>query len=341
MPGRHTTSRRPSQAGPITAAVFAVALVVALGVYLAPRLTAEGGDGDCKGAGQVSVAAPEDLAGAMRATVQTMQADAGSAPCATIDVATVYPDSSLNQITSNSNSTPTVWILDSSARLAELKPAVRKQVEVVGKAAATPIILVASRQTSQTPPASWKNAFASDDFYMHPPSISTPEALFAIAALSAEDPDTDLPAELTPLASRLNALDEDLPSNREMIRQSQYEFGPARLFPVTEQTFAQVANNHTDWQLTPMLPDTGTVLLDYPVVVRTDADPAAVNTAKQITDYVSSPLGNSALATAGFRGPNGRILNMAAYTKPYELFPTPAGLSQLMDAWAEAQTAAS
>ena len=322
------------------AAVFAVALIVALGVYLAPRLTAEGGDGDCDGAGEVSVATPADLSGSMKATVRTMLADAGADPCVTIDVATVYPDSALKQITSNSNSTPTVWILDSSARLAELKPDVRQKVDVVGKAASTPIILVASRTTSQTPPASWKDTFASHDYYMHPPSISTPESLFAIAALEAEDPDADLSADLTGVVRRLDALDEELPSNREMIRESQHEFGPARLFPVTEQTFARVANSHTDWQLTPMLPDTGTVLLDYPVVVRTDGDPAAIRTAQQLTDYVDSPLGNSALATAGFRGPNGRILNMAAYAKPFKLFPTPTGLTQLMDAWGKAQTAA-
>jgi hypothetical protein len=109
---------------------------------------------------------------------------------------------------------------------------------------------------------------------------------------------------------------------------------------VTEQTYARVANNHTDWQLTPLLPETGTVILDYPIVVRNDADPAAVDVAESLTSYVATSSGNSALATAGFRGPNGRILNTAAYIEQFETFPTPAGITDLMTAWGEAQAEA-
>jgi Bacterial extracellular solute-binding protein len=340
MPGRHTTSKRPSRAGPIFAAIVAVAVIVALGVYLAPRLTADGGDSSCEGADEVAIATPADLAPALDATVRSMVEESDAEPCATVDVTTVYPDSSLTQITSNSNTTPTVWILDSSARLAELEPKVRQQVKVVGKAAVTPIILVASLRTSQAAPNSWRAAFRSDDFYMHAPSSSAPESLFAIAALAAEDPNTDIEDSLTDVAVRLDDLDEGLPSNGRMIRQSQQEFAPPRLFPVTEQTYARVSNNHTDWQLTPLLPETGTVILDYPVVVRNDADAAAVDVAESLTAYVATASGNSALATAGFRGPNGRILNTAAYTEGFETFPTPAGIADLMTAWGEAQAKA-
>ena len=340
MPGRHTTSRRPSRAGPIFAAIVAVAVIVALGGYLAPRLTADGGGSECEGADEVSIATPADLAPALNATVRSMAEEPDAEPCATVNVATVYPDSSLNQISSNSNTTPTVWILDSSARLAELEPKVRQQVKVIGKAAVSPIILVASLRTSQTAPDSWRDAFESDDFYMHAPSSSSPESLFAIAALAAEDPKTDVEDTLTDVAVRLDELEEALPSSGRMIRQSQQEFGPPRLFPVTEQTYARVSNNHTDWQLTPVLPQTGTVILDYPIVVRNDADPAAVDAAESLTAYVATSSGNSDLAAAGFRGPNGRILNTAAYTEQFETFSTPAGIADLMTAWGEAQAAA-
>lgn len=339
MPGRHTTTRRPSRAGPVLAAIVAVAVIVALGVYLAPRLTAEGGGGDCDGAGEVAVAVPVELTPPMTATVRSMQ-ESGSDLCAAVKVSTVYPDSSLTQISSNSNLTPTVWVLDSSARLAELPADVRQNIEVVGKAATTPVILVASQQISRSTPRSWRDAFASPHFYMRPPSDSSPEALFALAALTAENPDTDLTATLADVVRRVNAVDDGPLSYRRLIWESQRDVGPARLFPVTEQTYIRVSNHHTNWQLTPLVPATGTMVLDYPVIVRDDADRAAVDAAQQLTDLVATPIGNSAIANAGFRGPNGQILNVTSIAKPYKVLPAPAGLKELMAAWDKAQAAA-
>jgi hypothetical protein len=57
MPGRHTTTRRRSRAGPILAAIVAVAMLIALGFYLVPRLTADRDD-DGDGAKQITIAAP-------------------------------------------------------------------------------------------------------------------------------------------------------------------------------------------------------------------------------------------------------------------------------------------
>src|SRR5262245_47211779 len=340
MPGRHTTTRRRSRAGPVLAAIVAVAVIVALGVYLAPRLTADGGSDDCGGADEVAVAVPVELTPPITATVRSMQ-ESGSDLCAEVDVSTIYPDSSLTQISSNSNRTPTVWVLDSSARLAELSSDVRQDVKVVGKAATTPIILVASQQISRSIPRSWRDAFASSHFYMRPPSNSSPEALFALAALTAENPDTDFTATLTDVIRRVNAVDDGPLSYRRLIWESQREFGPARLFPVTEQTYVRVSNHHANWQLIPLVPETGTAVLDYPVVVRGEADEAAVDVAQQLTDFVATPIGNSAIANAGFRGPNGRIINVTSIAKPFKVLPTTAGLEQLMAAWNEAQADAS
>jgi hypothetical protein len=340
MPGRHTTTRRRSRAGPIFAAIVAVAMLIALGFYLAPRLTADRGDDACD-ATQVAIAAPADLSRAIGATVGAMFEDPGSDSCVSVDVSTVDPGRSLAQIASDANPTQTVWILDSSARLAEPTADVRRQVDLVGRAAETPIILVASRTASQSPPGSWRAAFASDDFYLHPPSNAKPESLFALAALAAEDPGADLTAILTDVVERIDGLDSELPRNSRLIRQAQRESGPERLFPVTEQKYARASNNHADWKLNPVLPETGTVILDYPIVVRDDTDPAAVDTAERLTEFVATSSGDSALATAGFRSPNGQILNAAAYTEPYEVLPTPLGLSELLATWNEAAAAAS
>jgi Bacterial extracellular solute-binding protein len=340
MPGRHTTTRRPSRAGPVLAAIVAVAVIVALGVYLAPRLTAEEGDGECGGADQVAVAVPVELTAPMTATVGSMQ-ESGSDLCAKVDVSTVYPDSSLTQISSNSNTTPTVWILDSSARLAELSSDVRQRIQVVGEAAATPVILVASQQISGPMPRSWRDAFGTSHFYLRSPSNSSPEALFALAALTAEDPGADLTATLTDVITRVNAVDDGPLGYGRLIWESHRDYGPARLFPVTEQTYVRVSNHHPNWLLNPLVPATGTVVLDYPVIVRDDADQAALDAAQQLTDFVATPTGNSAIANAGFRGPNGQILNVTSLAKPYKVLPTPAGLNELMATWNDAQAAAS
>lgn len=338
MPGRHTTAKRPSRTGPILAAIVAVAVIVALGVYLAPRLTAESKDADCHQDESVAIAAPQDIAHAMRVTAETMTATGESDPCVSISVSTVYPDSSLSQISANSNSTPTIWILDSSARLNELEPDVREKAVVVGKAATTPIILVAAPGVSDPEPASWRDAFTSDEFIMHNPADAAPEAMYALAALAAEAPGADLTSALTDVIARLDRLGQDVPTNVQLLRRAQSGFGEPHLFPVLEQVYTRVIRGHPAWQdMTLLVPETGTTVLDYPIVVRNDADGAAIDVAEQLVEFVSTPDGNAAIAASGFRSPDGLIINGTSMATQFKTLRMPASLTQLVSTWDDVQ----
>jgi Bacterial extracellular solute-binding protein len=337
MPGRHTTAKRPSRAGPILAAVIAVAVIVALGAYLAPRLTAESNASGCDEPQKVAIATPPDLRAAMVRTTAAMDEEGVTDDCLALTVGTVYPDSSVSQINANSNTTPTIWVLDTKARLAELEPDARDHVQVVGSAANTPIVMMASQRASHTPPGSWQAAFDDEIFVFPNPSSSIASAM-AIAALTAEGADVD--EVLADLAARLAAVDEPIPDLDALLRRARHPFGVRRWFPATEQSFVDLRMRHASWQLTALLPETGTTILDYPVIVRTDADDATGAAARQLTSFLSDTNGRALLGEHGFRAPDGEIVNAGSLSQNMKVLPAPTGLAELTDAWNEAQSAA-
>jgi Bacterial extracellular solute-binding protein len=333
MPGRHTTTKRPSRAGPILAAIVAVAVIVALGIYLAPRLTEQSDASGCEEPERVSVAAPRDLTPAIRAAVTAMaEPDA----CVTLTVSTVYPESSLAQIDQSLNSTPTIWILDSRIRLGELSPEVRGQLEPIGSAATTPIVLGASVNASDTPPPTWRAAFEDGDFVLPDPATA-PAGAFAIAALSAEREGADIEPVLEEVAARQAEDDLPVPDTDVLIRESRRQFGPRRWFPVTEQEYIAWRMLRVNWDLTAMLPESGTIVLDYPIVTRTEWESAS-KVARELAEFLTET-GSSALGDFGFRGPDGSLINAASLPGLKALRP-PIDLNQLITAWSDAQAAA-
>jgi hypothetical protein len=334
MPGRHSTAKRPSRAGPILAAVVAVAVIVALGVYLAPRLTEKSDASGCDEAQVIAVAAPGDLAPAMRAAAAAMPS---ADTCTKLSVSTVYPESSLSQIDQQSDTLPTIWILESKARLPELDPTIRGQIRVLGSAATTPIVLGASQNASQDAPASWREAFESDDFVLPDPA-SSPASTFALAALAAEDEDADIAPVLEAVAERQAATGATVADTDYLLRESRRQHGPVTWFPVTEQEYAALKLLRINWDLTALLPASGTTVLDYPILARTgSAD--ALDAAKRLLEFLQSTSGQTAIGEAGFRGADGKVLSSASLNGVLKVLPSPASLNEPLTAWSDAQAA--
>ena len=330
MPGRHTTMQRPSRAGPILAAVAAFAVIVALGVYLAPRLTEESDASGCEDTKEIAIAAPPDLTPAMATATEAMAEDDGDSACFELSVSTVFPDSSVSQINANTNSTPTVWILDTKARMADLEPEAREHTRVVGSAGNTPIVLGIGQRTSHAPPASWEAAFESSEFVLPSPSSSVASAM-AIAALGAEGDDID--AVLADVADRQAAAGLPIPDTSTLLRSTHRTFGPAYWFPVTEQQYVALRMRRASWQMTALLPESGTTVLDYPIVVRTDADTDTAKVADQLSSFLSAIDGTSLLGEKGFRAPGGEIVNGAALGPLSKVLQPTTSVPELVSAW--------
>jgi hypothetical protein len=334
MPGRHTTTKRPSRAGPVLAAIVAVAVIVALGVYLAPRLTAESDASGCGESKEIAIATPPDLASAMMSATETMAEDGGSSACFELSVNTVFPDSSVSQINANTNSTPTVWILDTKARLSDLEPGARQHAKVVGNAANTPIVIGIGQRASHRPPATWKDAFESSEFVLPSPSTSVASAM-AIAALAAEGDDID--AVLADVAHRQAASGLPVPDTSTLLRSTHRMFGPAYWFPVTEQQYVGIRMRRASWQLTALLPESGTTVLDYPIVVRSDADTDTAKVADELATFLSTIDGTSLLGERGFRAPNGEIVNGGALGPVSKVLQPTTSVPELVSAWDRAE----
>jgi hypothetical protein len=329
MPGRHTTTKRPSRVGPILAAIVAVAGIVALGIYLAPRLTAESEASGCDDSKAIAIAAPPELASAMAVATEDMTGDSG---CFDLSVNTVFPESVVSQINANTNNTPTVWIMDTKARLSDLEPEARDHTRIVGNAGNTPIVIGIGQRTSQTPPATWEQAFTSSEFVLPSPSSSIASAM-AIAALGAEGDDVD--GILSDIARRQQHI--SVPDTDTLLRSTHRTYGPAYWFPVTEQQFLAVGMRQASWQMTALLPESGTTVLDYPIVVRSNADPDTAKVANQLASFLTTVDGMALLGEKGFRAPHGEIVNGGALGPLNKVLQPTTSVPQLIAAWDRAE----
>jgi hypothetical protein len=334
MPGRHTTSKGPSRAGPVLAAIVAVAVIVALGVYLAPRLTAESEASGCDDSEEIAIAAPPDLAPTLMTATEAMAEDDGDNACFDLSVNTVFPDSSVSQINANTNSTPTVWILDTKARLSDLEPEAREHTKLIGNAGNTPIVIGIGQRTSHTPPATWEEAFDSSEFVLPSPSSSVASAM-AIAALGAEGDDID--ALLADVAER-EAAGPPVPDTSTLLRSTHRTYGPAFWFPVTEQQYVALRMRRASWQMTALLPESGTTVLDYPIVVRSDADSDTAKVASELSTFLSTIDGTSLLGEHGFRSPNGEIVNGGALGPVSKVLQPTTSIPELVATWDRAES---
>lgn len=309
--GRHQAhTAAPGQRG-VIAALVAGALVVAGGAFALGQGT--GSDDGIAGAGRAEgcTAAPlrVDVASEIADLVKTQLATATKAnPCHRFEVTASRTSSVASRI--RQGKAPDVWIADSSVWLDQTTAgskgsAVKADWVSGGSLAHSPIVLA--------------NPIKSDDKFSGE-FTSWNDLVNKRGSIHLANPHLDTASRLAYLASRdgADATTHDVTAGQRIILLSRFAAtGTADLiagakdpskstttrsepFPISEQALAAAAKA-TPGLLSPLMPKSGTLSLDYPWVPAPDLSPALKEVADAGFRAMTAPAAVEAFAKAGFR----------------------------------------
>ncbi len=303
MPGRHTASAHATSRALPLFLVLLVALAVGVGGFFVTgvassihRVTG----GGCTGSVPVSVAATAESVDVVRAaadSVEQRKAEAAGA-CVDYQVRAVSPAAVSRSIDARAADVPDLWVPDSSAWLERVGVPGAELSVVVESLAKSPVV-VAGPDVSR--PRSWIDVLSRDDVsFVDPLRSSAPAA--ALLAMKAESTSTgasedEIDVVMAPLAQRLGARGA-APSN---LTDLALDLGGAAI--LSEQQLLTLRGSGLARDLEVTVPETGTPVLDYPMVALT-SEPAAVKGGELLGGYLRSPEGSRLLAVEGFRPEN-------------------------------------
>ena len=197
---------------------------------------------------------------------------------------------------------PDIWVPDGDWNLEKVP------VDVIAQSvASTPVVLVARKDVAA--PSGWAAA-------MEAGTVGTPDPLQdsvgAAAILAprqeAQKQGTDLNAArdfLIPMAQRYGQAAAD--GRRIPYRFTSAKITKGRYVTATE---AEFLNQRSDFpNLHMVVPPSGAPLLRFPVAIRVGAGQEVRDSALELKSWLTSKNGVKALASANFRGPDGKALN--------------------------------
>lgn len=298
MSGRH--SARPHE-GRATRhwRVLAVAVVfpVAVGGVVYSADAAFRGIGDCDGSLRVSLAATEETVDVLQDAAANLEEQGAEVDgrCVRYQVREAAPNEVSRSLDARDAGTPDLWVPDSSAWLERID-GFEGDPTVVARSLARSPVVVAGRGLRQ--PRSWLDVLSRDDVeFVDPLRSSAPAAaLLALRAEldSAKGAHEDIDSVMVPLAQRLGDV-KDAP--RDL---TDLVLNPGGAAVLSEQQLLDRRAHGLGRDLDARVPETGTMVLDYPLVSLSDDSPA-VEAARQLGDYLRSPEGSELLEVAGFR----------------------------------------
>ncbi|QNG17734.1 VWA domain-containing protein [Rhodococcus triatomae] len=287
MGGRHQAkhlAERKSRRGLVYAgAAVAALLVVGAGAYVVASAT-----GGCGEVSEYTVAADPSIAAAVGKVVS--DTDPGDLGCASFSVS--ERDSA--QPPTPGEDAPNFWIPDSSLSVARASAAGTVYPVATESLAATPIVLV-SQAGEQVEFASWLDVVRVQGLQLGDPQSDTVSAGPVVAALAeAESDAADPNAVIGALVSmaQSQAADAAVPSATARLDGVSARGGIA---VVSEQQAVGVST------VSASVPATGSVFLDYPLIVTSDGD-GVDEAGSALTEALAGEAGVAALHESGLRG---------------------------------------
>ncbi|TIC85933.1 VWA domain-containing protein [Nocardioides sp. GY 10113] len=297
---RHRRVRERRSVGPV-ALVLLIVVAGVLGAGAMRLIGSGGADADsgagpdvCPGPSIVVAAAPE-----IATTLQGVVADAG---CDQVTVNPVAPALVSARVAAGKD-TPDVWIPDSSSWVARAATAAPETPQpLVESLATSPVVLVSA---DGEPPSSWLEALSSTDLIPGDPLTSAAAAVPLVAgSAEARATGVDLAATLVPLAQSQADARQAAPD--DVTRLKKIASAGAGLTAVSEQEYLDTAPAG----VVAAVPDAGTVMLDYPVLLTTGEERRADidQTTRSLVEALGTDAARTALTEAGFRAPDGALV---------------------------------
>ncbi|MEU4602811.1 substrate-binding domain-containing protein [Kribbella sp. NPDC023972] len=290
-------------------------LVISLGAVFVVRSfgSASGADGflsngsqSCEDPTQVSLSTTPELQSALESASKALAGKGGDdgTPCLQFTI-TAAPSAKIAQdIAGNSDNRPDLWIPDSSLWVAQADDGQSVPTVAVPSIASSPLVLV-GRSDNFADTSSWLRAFGGAEPALLDPLSTSPGALALLAIQSERQrtsaSDTQVASVVVPLAQRLGSMAKPFTDPNALFGRADQD-GSRVVVPASEQSFVKYQEDHPDAQLRAIVPSTGTLSLDYPIVVTAKSDVEQVtDAAKALAGELISDASTQARDTAGFR----------------------------------------
>jgi Mg-chelatase subunit ChlD len=262
------------------------------------------GGGSCKDPVQVSLSTTPELQGLLESAAKALGTKHTSdAPCLQFTISAAPSQTVAQSVVSGSDNRPDLWVPDSSLWVSRADDGQSIPTVVVPSIATSPLVLV-GQSSNFANINSWLGAFQDTQPALLDPLGSGPGAA-TLLALQAERAKTStsnsqVAEVLVPLAQRLGSMAKAYTDVNGLFGRADAD-GSTMVVPATEQSFVSYQEAHPDSLLKAVVPRTGTMVLDYPVVVTAKSNTEVVTeAAKALTAQVITD-GADALDQAGFR----------------------------------------
>jgi hypothetical protein len=314
--GKHSSAvTRSNNRRPVYIAALGL-LVLSLGaVFVVRSFGSEsgadgflGGGGSCDDPTQVSLSTTPELQSSLESAAKSLANKGGDdgTPCLQFTISAASSAKVAQDVASGSDNRPDLWVPDSSLWVAQADDGQTVPTIAVPSVATSPLVLV-GRSANFADTSSWLRSFAGAEPALLDPLSTSPGAL-ALLAVQAERTktsasDTQVASVIVPLAQRLGSMAKPYTDASALFGRAAQE-GSRLVVPASEQSFVQYQEDHPEAELRAVEPATGTLFLDYPIVVTTKSDTEAVTeAAKALGTELITDSSSQAREDAGFRDP--------------------------------------
>lgn len=209
-------------------------------------------------------------------------------------------------VAGSTDNRPDLWVPDSSLWVAQADDGQKLPTIAVPSIATSPLVLV-GRTDNFADTSSWLGVFSRAQPALLDPLSQSPGAL-ALLAVQAERQktsatDNQVAGVIVPTAQKLGSMAKPYTDVSGLFSRAG-QAGSQLVVPASEQSYVKYQDEHPDTELKAIVPRTGTLLLDYPVVVTAQTNDEVYSEAgKALAAELISNSAGTARDDAGFRDP--------------------------------------
>ncbi|TDW24646.1 von Willebrand factor type A domain-containing protein [Kribbella kalugense] len=265
-----------------------------------------GGNKACDDPTQIQLATTPEMQSSLEAASKSLAAKGGKDgnPCLQFTITAASSAQVARDVAHGSDTRPDLWVPDSSLWVAQADDGQSVPSIAVQSIATSPMVLV-GRRTNFGDTSSWLSIMSKTQPILLDPLNTSPGALALLAVQMERQKtsasETAVSQVVVPLAQALGSMPKPYTNPNDLFSRADQD-GSTTVVPASEQSFVKYQEDHPDAQLRAVQPSTGTLYLDYPIVVtaKSDTDQAA-SAAQALAGELLTDSSAQARDQAGFR----------------------------------------
>jgi hypothetical protein len=265
------------------------------------------GSGSCDDPTQIQLHTTPEMQPQLEAAAKALGAKKDKdAPCLQFTISAVQSAVDAHNIANGADSKPDLWVPDSSVWVAQADDGQTVPTIAVPSIAMSPLVLV-GRNENFANTSSWLGAFSGTEPALLDPLTQT-AGLESLLVINAERAKTSasqnqIYSVTVPLAQKLGSMAKPFTDVTGLLGRAAQDNSRV-VVPTSEQAFVKYQDEHPDAELKAIVPATGTLMFDYPIVVTAKDDNATITeAAKSLAAEMLSDSASQARDDAGFRDP--------------------------------------